>query len=195
MVTLNPFKTLLCHECKQGIQNKEIRPRNLHNNVNEGRDDEEEFVFHGIPIAGENKGDSEEDWYYSDESEQEEDVLHQNFTSVSINTHATEDIAFLVGPTQDGRVKLSTRTPIPFHLNPYQLLDEEYIFPTPFTTANNTPRKPTWSATRADELQRLASRHAFTAVTNAQRLAQPWKLRKQQENTQRKKQHAITINL
>jgi hypothetical protein len=118
MVTLNPFKTLICHECKQGIQNEEITQHNLHKYVNEGRDDEEEFVFHGIPIAGENKGDSEEDWYYSDEIEEEEEVLHQNFTSMSINADATEDIAFLVGPTQDGRVKLPTRTPIPFHLNP-----------------------------------------------------------------------------
>ncbi len=63
MVTLNPFKTLICHECKQGIKNEEISQQNLHKYVNEGRDDEEEFLFHGIPIAGENKGDSEEDWY------------------------------------------------------------------------------------------------------------------------------------
>ncbi len=99
MVTLNPFKILICHECKQDIKNEDIPQQNLC--VNEGRDDEEEFVFQDIPIAGENKGDSEEDWYYSDESEQEEEVLHQNFTSILINADATEDIAFLVGPTQD----------------------------------------------------------------------------------------------
>jgi hypothetical protein len=66
MVTLNPFKTLICHECKQGIQNEELSLQNLHKYVNEGRDNEQEFLFQGIPIAGENKGASEEDWYYSD---------------------------------------------------------------------------------------------------------------------------------
>ncbi len=114
MVTLNPFKTFICHchECKQGIQiqNEELSPQNLHKYVNEGRDDEEEFLFHGIPIAGENEGDSEEDWYYSDyysdDSGKEEEIVHQNFTSISINADATEDIAFRVGPTKDGRVEI-----------------------------------------------------------------------------------------
>jgi hypothetical protein len=45
MVTLNPFKILICHECKQGIKNEELNPHNLHTYFNEGKDDEEEFLF------------------------------------------------------------------------------------------------------------------------------------------------------
>jgi hypothetical protein len=110
-------------------------------------------------------------------SGKDEEILHQNFASISINADATEDIAFRVGPTKDGRVEIHTRTPISSHLNPYQLLNDEQLFPTP--TANTTQRQPTWSVTRADELQRLASQQTFTTVTNAQRLAQPWKMRRQ----------------
>ena len=151
MVTLNPFKNLICHECKQGIKNEELNPHNIHKYVNEGKDDEEEFLFHGILIAGENEGDSEEDWYYSDyysdDSGKDEEILHQNFASISINAAATEDIAFRVGPTKDSRVEIHTRTPISSHLNTYQLLNDEQLFPTP--TANTTQRQPTWSVTRA----------------------------------------------
>jgi hypothetical protein len=177
MVTLNPFKALICHECKQNIQQEDITPQDIHKDVNEERDDEEEFVFHGIPIAGENKGDSEEDWYDSDESEQEEEVLHNNFTSILINAAATEDIAFLVGPTQDGQIKLPTRTPLPTYLNPYQILNEEHLF---LTQPDDTPI--TWSNACVAEFQRHLPYIVFPAVTNAQRLAHPWKTRRQEAN-------------
>jgi hypothetical protein len=65
MGTLNPLKTLTCHECiqwvKQGqatIQDNDRPVRHVTTN----KDDEEEFLFQGIPIAGENKGDSEDSW-------------------------------------------------------------------------------------------------------------------------------------
>jgi hypothetical protein len=61
MVTLNPFKTLTCHDCMRWVQESlELCSNNEATNHNEGKDDEEEFKFMGIPIAGENEGDSEE---------------------------------------------------------------------------------------------------------------------------------------
>ena len=126
MLTLNPFKNLTCHACQQWITGEEDCA-NEPNQVNEGRDDEEEFLFQGIPIAGEHKGDSDEDWYNNDEGEEDKEILHQNFTSISINATATEDIAFRVGPTQDGSVIITTPPTITLHLNPYHLLDEAYL--------------------------------------------------------------------
>ncbi len=116
MVTLNPFKTLICHECKQGIKKEEIRPQHLHKYVTEGRDDEEEFLFHGIPIAGENKGDSEEDWYDEEnrieekDDEQETDIEEEENNDLPLtrivytfDDGASADIAFRIGPQKDGR--------------------------------------------------------------------------------------------
>jgi hypothetical protein len=81
MVTLNPFKTLTCHACLQWIQ-KSLDPEDRYHN--EERDAEEEFQFKGIPIAGENDGDSEESWEREswdtgDESTTDKDSLTNNF--------------------------------------------------------------------------------------------------------------------
>jgi hypothetical protein len=61
MGTLNPFKTLTCHMCKQWIQESKDSLQE-EQDVNEEEDDEEEFQFKGIPIAGENEGDSDDSW-------------------------------------------------------------------------------------------------------------------------------------
>jgi hypothetical protein len=58
ILTLNPFKPLTCHACQQWISTDE--DTGSQNEVNEGRDDEEEFRFQ----------DSEEAWCESDERAQ-----------------------------------------------------------------------------------------------------------------------------
>jgi hypothetical protein len=100
-----------------------------------------------------------------------------------------------VGPTQDGSVIITTPPTITLHLNPYHLLDEAYLSHTPSLHNKATPRKPTWTSARADELHRLAALHPFTAVTNAQRLAHPWKMKRREENYKTKQQHDIAIEL
>jgi hypothetical protein len=63
MGTLTPFETLTCQTCLQWVEKSiGITQDNVNKNVNYGKDDEEEFLFQGIPIAGENEGDSEDSW-------------------------------------------------------------------------------------------------------------------------------------
>jgi hypothetical protein len=147
MVTLNPFKTLTCHDCQQWIQRSlDLSSRNEDKYHNEERDAEEEFKFMGIPIAGENDGDSEESWEREswdtgDESATDKDSLMINFQWANwdtseeskqreesplrvpqprtVHTFATEEIAFWVGPRKDGIVKTN---PTPPHYPYYQLL-------------------------------------------------------------------------
>jgi hypothetical protein len=118
------------------------------------------------------------------------DIPTNNFNTTSINATASASLAFQVGPTKDGRVMIRTHTPIRSHPNPYQLLDEEPLFlpPSPKTLL-------TWSGTCDAEFQRHLPYLAFPAITNAQRLAHPWKTRRQEENRQRKQQHDTRINL
>jgi hypothetical protein len=73
MGTSDPSQVMTCYACTKWIADchKLIeKDRDTH----EGGDDEQEFLFTGIPIAGENDGDTDEEWA-SDESEQEEDNL------------------------------------------------------------------------------------------------------------------------
>jgi hypothetical protein len=51
----------------------------------------------------------------------------------------------------------------------------------------------TWSNARDDELQRIFSHNAVTSVTNSQRLAQPWKTRRKDENNKRKHELRVII--
>jgi hypothetical protein len=51
----------------------------------------------------------------------------------------------------------------------------------------------TWSNTRDDELQRIFSHNAVKNVTNSQRLAQPWKIRRREENNKRKHELRVII--
>jgi len=62
MGTLTPFPTWTCHECIQWVENNDVPKDNINKQVNVEKDDEEEFLFQGIPIAGENIGDSEDSW-------------------------------------------------------------------------------------------------------------------------------------
>ncbi len=71
----------------------------LDRDTREGGDDEQEYQFLGIPIAGENEGDSEEDWYEDDIEEKEDEEKEHLFGF--INTDASDDIAFRVGPTKE----------------------------------------------------------------------------------------------
>ncbi len=49
-----------------------------------------------------------------------------------------------------------------------------------------TPDRRTWFSTRADELHRLVERQIVTSITNAQKLAHPWKTNKQETNRKNK---------
>ncbi len=194
MATLDPQAILTCHNCKRWLQDCESTLGHaLPNNprTREGGDDEQEFQFLGIPIAGENKGDSDEDWYSDDNTHDDYKDLHtNNCITASINVPASTSLAFHVGPTKDGRVMTRTHTPIPCHQNPYQLLDEELLFHT-----QSYKTLVTWSDTCNVEFQRHLPYIGLPAVTNAQRLAHPWKTRRQGENRQRKHQHDTIIDL
>jgi hypothetical protein len=131
ILTLNPFATLTCHACQQWKSTDE--DIGSQNDVNQGRDDEEEFRFQGIPLAGENTGDSEEAWcesderaqgkednkgdseedWYSDDSQQDvhKDLHTNNCITASINATASASLAFQVGPKQDGHVMIRTHPP------------------------------------------------------------------------------------
>ncbi len=194
MATLDPTALLTCHNCNEWLKDCEpLLGRDLTNNpgTREGGDDEQEFQFLGIPIAGENEGDSDEDWYSDDSTQDEHKDLHTNHcTTASINVTASDSLAFQVGPTQDGRVMIRTHKPIPCPSNPYQLLDEEPLFhPQSYKTL------VTWSDTCAVEFRRHLPYITYPAVINAQRLAHPWKIRRQEENRQRKHQHDTMIDL
>jgi hypothetical protein len=148
-----------------------------HPRFREGGDDEQEFQFLGIPIAGENKGDSDEDWYSDDSQQDEHKDLHtNNCTTASINVPASVSLAFQVSPAKDGHVMIRTHTPIPYHPNPYQILDEEPLFQPP-----SQKTLVSWSDTCVAEFQRHLPYTGLTAVTTAQRLAHPWKTRRQEK--------------
>jgi hypothetical protein len=162
MGTLNPLKTLTCHACLQwGTQCQDT----IHDNDRQAitnKDDEEEFLFQGIPIAGENEGDSDDSW----DSETFEPTQNVTFAlplhpsrgigatdspagSLLSKLHlkATEAIAFLVGSVKDGVVQTYTLPPIPLNPNFYQPLTEITDDPTPhtpgFTLAMDSPCLPT----------------------------------------------------
>jgi hypothetical protein len=215
MSTLNPFKTLVCHDCKtkQFNTSKYSTKR-----TKENADDEHEFKFMGIiPIAGEDDGDSQKSWG-SDETEDEDVPSAMHY---SINDDATNVLAFRVGPIMDGIIVDYNQV---FHIlvtaNYYQSLADSdntiYMFMnTTLTEIDHTPditparqikriqhspfqhlkikgtpdsnpspkqKSHTWFHTRSEELQRLANCRAITTVTNAQRLAHPWKVEKRQQN-------------
>jgi hypothetical protein len=128
MGTLNPFKT-----CQQWVNaSLELSQTKADRYVNEGKDDEEEFVFKGIPIAGENEGDSEDSWESeifghdaTDDCEsEEEETSSDTCPFTSLNSMATEDIAFKVGPVKDGIVRFEILPTIPLTPNYYRHLPE-----------------------------------------------------------------------
>jgi hypothetical protein len=83
---------------------------------------------------------------------------------------------------------IRTHNPIPCHPNPYQLLNEEPLFTPP-----SQKTLVTWSNACIAEFQRHLPYIAYPA--NAQRLAHPWKTRRQEENRQGKQQHDTMIDL
>ncbi len=122
MGILNPLKTLTCHDCIQWvaqcqdtIQDNDRQVRQVITN----KDDEEEFLFQGIPIAGENEGDSEDSWESEifgyaatdDWESEEEETSSDTCPFISLNSMATEDIAFKVGPVKDGIVRFAILPP------------------------------------------------------------------------------------
>jgi hypothetical protein len=210
MVTPNPFKTLTCHACLQWVQ-KSLDPEDRYHN--EERDTEEGFQFQGIPIAGENDGDSEESWEREswdtgDDSATEKDSITNNFQWAAaswaknaaakqgeklprvshpriVHTLGTEDITFWVGPRKDGIVKTHTTSSFILTTNYYQpLADETYDYPPVPVPFNPTSNRRTWFSTRANELHRLVVGQSFYSVTNAQNQAHPWKTHKQETNRQ-----------
>ena len=162
MGTLNPLKTLTCHDCLQWVEQSQDTIRDTDREATTNKDDEEEFLFLGIPLAGENEGDSEDSW----ESEvfgHTQNVtfavpLHPshglgatdspaNSLLSKLHLKATEAIAFLVGSVKDGVVQTYTLPPIPLNPNFYQPLTEITDDPTPhtpgFTLAMDSPCLPT----------------------------------------------------
>jgi hypothetical protein len=102
LATVHAFEPLTCFACTKILQNE-------HDNqiqaTRANREDEEEFLFQGIPIAGENDGDSEASWErasWDQEDEDETDNITQNHIWLSpvqgVNLRATDDIAFRIGP-------------------------------------------------------------------------------------------------
>jgi hypothetical protein len=92
-----------------------------------------------------------------------------------------------VGPRKDGIVKFTTTIPFVLTTNYYQpLADDTLIYPPVPTPFVPTTARRTWSSTRADELHRLVQSQMVTSVTNAQRLAHPWKIAKQETNRKNK---------
>jgi hypothetical protein len=136
-------------------ESKDLCVADNENDYNEERDAKEEFQFKGIPIAGENDGDSEESWERTSwDSEEdgatEKDSLtnhcltithrrdgdtHEEETLASplprippprtIHSMATSDIAFWVGPRKDGIVKIDMTHPITLTPNYYQVLEDD----------------------------------------------------------------------
>jgi hypothetical protein len=105
MATFHAFQPLTCFECTKTLQtdnDNQLKTELTH----EKRGDEEEFHFQGIPIAGENDGDSVESWEHAISGDSDEDLLTQNHTWFSpvqgVNLRATDDIAFRIGPKKDG---------------------------------------------------------------------------------------------
>jgi hypothetical protein len=88
----------------------------------ENGDDEKEFMFTKIPIAGEHDDDSKESWE-SDESEQEEGEDGPYLGQLITNDEATNDIAFRIGPILDGIIlQINQIFSIPVTPNYYQSL-------------------------------------------------------------------------
>jgi hypothetical protein len=191
LATFHAFEPLTCFACTTILQTEHDHqiqaapPR-------ADREDEEEFLFKGIPIAGENDGDSEErwkceSWDKGDEGETDNDSITQNHTWFSpvhgVNIRATDDIAFRIGPKKDGVIDVSIHSPIPLHTNPYcQLLTlSDDITPHPSF-------EPTPLTSRARELNRLVHHGTLMRITNAQRLAQTvgseWRLNRRITNRQ-----------
>jgi hypothetical protein len=154
-------------------------------------------------LAGENKGESEEDWYSEEDregekddeqendGEQEEDSPWVHATTTNFNDDASDDITFKIRPKKDGIVKIRTVDPSTIHTNPFQPLKEEdpnLNFPNPHST------RLTWWETRADEFNLFIQRKAFQVVTNAQRLAHPCKLEKQQQYRQNQERINTMVN-
>jgi hypothetical protein len=196
LATFHAFEPLTCFACTKILQTK-------HDNqiktalTQAEREDEEEFLFKGIPIAGENDGDSEESWERKswdkgDESEpdSEEDSITQNHTWFSpmhgVNIRATDDIAFCIGPKKDGVIQVINHSPIPLHNNPYcQLLN----------LSDEMPPCPSFEphplTSRVRELHRLVHHGTLMRITDAQRLAQTvgskWRLNRRITNLQHQK--------
>jgi hypothetical protein len=180
MATFHAFQPLTCFECTNNLQtdnDNQIKTALTH----EEREDEEEFQFKGIPIAGENDGDSEESWEREswdkgDERETDNDSFTNNLqwahwdTSTeskqreesprvpiprTVHILATEEIAFKVGPRKDGIVQSHTTLPFVLTANYYQLLaDDTLVYaPVPVHFAPTSDQR-TWFSTRANELHR-----------------------------------------
>ncbi len=80
MDTLNPLKTLTCHDCLQLVEQFQDTIQDNGRQVTTNKDDEEEFLFTGIPIAGENEGDSDDSW-------ESEDFGHRQNVTFTFPTH------------------------------------------------------------------------------------------------------------
>jgi hypothetical protein len=171
LATVHAFEPLTCFACTKILQNE-------HDNqiqaTRANREDEEEFLFQGIPIAGENDGDSKESWEHASWDQDDEDKtknITQNHTWCSpvhgVNLRATDDIAFRIGPKKDGVIQVMLTSPIPLHTNTYgqlQSLSDD------INTSHSFEITPLTS--RALEIQRLVHHGTLTRLTNAQRLAQ-----------------------
>jgi hypothetical protein len=154
LATFNAFEPLTCFACTNTLQTDTDTDHQITTALtHEEREDEEEFQFKGIPIAGENDGDSEESWEREswdtgDDRETEKDSFTNNLQWANWDTSeahkqgeespwfpqprtvhilATEDITFSVGPRKDGIVKFTTTLPFVLTSNYYQLLADDTL--------------------------------------------------------------------
>jgi hypothetical protein len=184
MATLNPFKTVTCYNCQQWVtESMELSNSDRKTSINEEQNDEEEFQFQGIPIAGENEGDSEESWEresWDNDDEQDSpqsstsSTIHNNavFVIANVNQQANDDLAFMLGPRKDGVIQY--HTPSLLHLTPnyYRHLDNSQ---TPSSdTENKTPDLVPHAA-----LAYLRHSPPAAPISHAQRLFRSWNLRRQ----------------
>jgi hypothetical protein len=202
MASLQLDNVITCHACrkKEEAQINTIAPETREG----GKDDEQEYQFLGIPIAGENKGDSEEDWYHQNmvrivekDDEQDTDVEEEEDEQIplaridhTMDEEASDDIAFRIGPTKDGIMRMKKGKPITLNPNPFQPLEEDEGL-----NVNDTQTTQTWWATRRSEFQRLILHRAFDVVTNAQRVSNPFKIARKEHKRKDKERFDQMINV
>ncbi len=148
MAGLLKTQLLTCHRCKQANQLQDQIDGTA--NPQQDADDEQEYKFTRIHMAGEHESDYDDAWdNESDESDQEETedepkhkpTIHQCMNAivehvykhvmlslpVSINTTASDDLTFRLGSITDGIVRTHSLSPIPLtpnYYHPLTLLDE-----------------------------------------------------------------------
>jgi hypothetical protein len=185
MGTLNPFKTLICHECQTTLANNEGHDLFDLPPSKENGDDKQEFMFTRIPIAGEHDiafriGPILDGIIF------QLDHLFRILVTPNYYQSLSDD---------DNTIYLCMNTTIP---EPYLTPDttperqvtrrsDSPFFPlmipgTPDSPPFRTLPRYTWPETRSEKWQRLAQHEATTPATNAQKKANLLKVARREKN-------------